>query len=158
MARLTLKERFWANVDKTPANGCWVWTGSNNGQGYGTIGAMEIGRRHIRAHRLSYMWHRGEIPEGMVVCHKCDNPPCVNPEHLFLGTPADNMRDRNIKGRHWAQRGENHCRAILTEELVKKLRAEYVPGHGGGWRLARKYNLQGPTVMRVIKRETWKHI
>jgi hypothetical protein len=97
---LSMTERFWAYVQKTAS--CWVWTGTQSDNGYGRIWGKG---RHIKAHRFSWELHNGPIPEGMHVCHKCDTPACVNPEHLFLGTASDNMRDMVAKGRHsW---GEN---------------------------------------------------
>lgn len=90
----TVEERFWAAVDTT--GDCWLWTASKAGNGYGKI--MVNGRR-IGSHRLSYILHYGEIPEGLHVLHTCDNPLCVKPAHLFLGTHADNMRDASQKGR-----------------------------------------------------------
>jgi hypothetical protein len=90
----TVEDRFWANVDKS--GDCWEWQASVNLDGYGRFCLK--GKR-IRAHRLSWVLANGEIPEGMCVLHKCDNPPCVSPDHLFLGTRADNVRDMVQKGR-----------------------------------------------------------
>lgn len=87
-------KRFWAGVDTT--GDCWVWKGSKAGAGYGVLG---IDYKSVYAHRFSYELHFGPIPDNLCVLHKCDNPPCVNPDHLFLGTQLDNMDDRNRKGR-----------------------------------------------------------
>jgi hypothetical protein len=91
-----IEDRFWQFVNKTDT--CWLWTGSRS-RGYGLIGAGASGKTKS-AHRVSYELANGPIPAGMWVLHKCDNPPCVNPAHLFLGDRADNMRDAFRKGRH----------------------------------------------------------
>lgn len=90
------EERFWLYVEKT--DNCWTWTGATNKDGYGQINSRNATRR-ILAHRLSWMIHFGGIPSGLFVCHACDNPPCVRPDHLFVGTAMDNMRDMIKKGR-----------------------------------------------------------
>lgn len=94
-------KRFWSKVTKTQ-DGCWLWTGSLQTQGYGNI---EIKGKRLLPHRIAYILHKGEIPQGLSVCHHCDIPKCCNPEHLFLGTAADNTNDATQKGRMSYQQG-----------------------------------------------------
>ena len=93
---MTPEERFWTRVVGDLATGCWLWTGPRFREGYGSL---SYGPLRIRAHRFSWELHVGPIPEGLVVCHRCDNPPCVRPDHLFLGTQSDNLHDAVAKGR-----------------------------------------------------------
>lgn len=107
---MTNLERFLSKVNKTES--CWIWTGFKD-KGYGRMGwKTPKGYRSIPASRISYMLFRGEIPEGMFVCHKCDNPPCVNPDHLFLGSSKENTHDMVKKGRckaGWQNAIKTHC-------------------------------------------------
>lgn len=107
-------EKFFQDI-----SGCWLWTGSVNACGYGTIGRN--GRSGL-AHRLAYEMYCGPIPEGLNVLHKCDTPRCVNPDHLFLGTQAENIADMESKGRSVHPHSENHGRATLTNEEVRLIR------------------------------------
>ncbi|TXH09407.1 MAG: HNH endonuclease [Spirochaetes bacterium] len=100
----SLKEKFFRSVNPTDIEECWLWTGRTDKHGYGTISEG----RNYRAHRVSYVIHFGKIDNGLLVCHHCDNPSCVNPLHLFLGTIKDNNRDRDNKGRHGCMR-KTHC-------------------------------------------------
>lgn len=98
----SIGDRFWSMVDK--GDDCWVWTGSVNKKGYGQI-ATKRGCRPLQAHRLSFEMHFGQVPDGLMVLHRCDNPPCVRPEHLFTGTAKENTEDMIRKGRgHWQQK------------------------------------------------------
>jgi len=105
--RIPVEKRFWGKVQKTDS--CWIWTGGTNGHGYGSLVIDHTGNHRIYAHRLSWIIHYGEILNGLQVLHKCDNPLCVNPEHLFLGTQKDNMDDMMAKGRK-AKRIITHCK------------------------------------------------
>lgn len=105
-------EGFWRNVDRHGA--CWIWRGSCNSKGYGQY-------RGLGAHRISYEFYFGPIPDGLFICHHCDNPPCVNPNHLFEGTHADNIRDRNRKGRLPRFR---QCTETMRDEM-RKVRQKY---------------------------------
>lgn len=125
--RKTLEQRFWMKVQKTSS--CWLWVASKTSLGYGQIGG---GEKMHKAHRVSWELHNGVIPEGegyhgTCVLHKCDNRACVNPEHLFFGTIADNVADMDVKGRRTHARvgapGENHGRAKLTTAQVLDIRS-----------------------------------
>lgn len=154
--RGSLQERFWAKVDRQGPEECWEWTAAKLPTGYGLIGVDRHGRLGY-AHRVSYqMAYGGAIPEGLYVCHRCDNPSCVNPAHLFPGTHQDNMDDRTSNGRQ--PRGEDHATSKLTEKQVREIRLLYATGTGSYRGLGRLYGI-GPTgIRRVVNRVTWKHV
>lgn len=148
---LTLKARFDVYTKRKP--GCWEWIGYRDPNGYGR---MDVGDRPMLAHRVSYLVHYGSIPDGMAVLHKCDEPKCVNPEHLFLGTQADNVRDMHAKGRarKRALRGSEHGMAKLDGKKVRAIRAWQGPLKV----IAERYGITAATACDVRKRKTWKHI
>ena len=123
---MSIEDRLKSHISINPITGCWEWQGSKcHGYGHTIMGSRTDGTRQpISAHRLSYMVFKGEIPKGYEVCHKCDNPCCINPEHLFLGTRQDNVNDRERKHRNVVKTGEEHYLSKLTKKDVKNIRWE----------------------------------
>jgi len=130
-------------------SGCWEWTAYKDANGYGAISFS--GKRKL-AHRVMYELRYGLIPAGACVCHSCDNPACVNPDHLFLGSHAENMADMASKGR--APKGETHVAAKLTEADVLAIRADT----GTQQEIAAKYGIGKSQVSRIRLGQTWKHV
>lgn len=143
-------ERFWEKVDKRGPDDCWEWQGNVLRGGYGKI---EVDKKTQTTHRFSYGLHHGPIPNGMCVCHSCDNPPCVNPDHLFLGTHQDNMTDKMKKGRHRAARGEDVASAKLTAREVSVIRA--TRGILPGYIVAETFGVSGGTISSIHSGRRW---
>ncbi len=111
--------RFWRKVNKGPVNECWEWIGGLDHRGYGKMGEGPAGGKTLAVHRVSYELHFGPIPEGQLVCHRCDNRRCVNPAHFFLGTQKDNMQDCKNKDRHHAK--SRHYKSKITTEISQRV-------------------------------------
>lgn len=144
------EERLMSRVEKTAT--CWLWTGCRHPLGYGLLAWTEAGeKKYARAHRLAYETFIGPIPAGMCVCHSCDNPRCVNPCHLFVGTHAQNMADMKAKGRRAdIGAGATNARARLTDADVLAIRAAYRGSNARQADLANDFGVSQATVSRVI--------
>lgn len=161
-------ERLWPFVDKNgpvhPVLGtaCWPWTASVDRKGYGRI---NLDGTQTGAHRVAWMLTNGAIPGGQWVLHKCDNPPCCNPAHLFLGDHAANMADMRAKGRSGAVlrpesvlRGVKHPMARLNEQQVREIRAAYAAGGETILTLAARYGVSNQLISAIVLRRVWKHV
>jgi len=155
---IPIANRFWSKVDKRKGNSCWLWLASISKRGYGNVSKIMGGlRRNVGAHRVAWELINGPIPNGLCVLHKCDNPPCVRPSHLFLGTQADNMKDCGVKGRQPGSngkcRGEMHIHHKLTWEKVREIRAR--KGEQAR-KLAWEYGVDESLIPRIWKNKVWK--
>lgn len=144
----TASERL-AELSVAEASGCIRFTGPLDGEGYGRI---MVARVKYMAHRLSYSLNNGPIPDGYVVRHKCDNPSCINPEHLEVGTQADNIADKVSRGRQ--ARGSGVGRAILTEEAVREIRSSPLKIS----ELSTLYGVSVVSIRNILRRKTWQHV
>ena len=150
-----LVDRFWKYVRKS--RGCWLWIGHVHKRGYG---CFQVSRSSMKAHRVSYVLAFGHIPNGLYVCHTCDNPACVKPSHLFAGTQADNMADMVVKGRSNKPKGELNGRAKLNDDAVRFIRSNY------GFRsrrfnqkhLANMFGVCVLTIQEVLDGRKWPHV
>lgn len=145
-------ERLWARTDRT--GDCWVWLGGRDWKGYGRI---RVGGPTVGTHRLSWEIHHGPIPRGLWVLHHCDNPPCLRPDHLFLGTQADNTADMVSKGRQRGAVGTANRHARLTPQQVADIRRRYVRGSStsGTTALAVEYGVSDVMIGKIVRGTAW---
>lgn len=166
-------DRFWERVDVRGPDECWPWMGTITVRGYGSF---QYYGKHIGAHRMSAALHGVHVEADLFVCHHCDNPPCVNPSHLFVGTPADNSADMVRKGRarsgasidvlrpggelhpnHWNVRGTQVNTAKLTEDDVRQIRRLSVSGLSYS-QIGARFGVTKYNVGFIVRRVTWKHV
>jgi hypothetical protein len=151
--RQLVTNRFWSKVDRSDPHGCWPWMASVNKKGYGQFMNSDT-RRPQRANRVAYELMCGPIPDGMMVCHRCDNPRCCNPAHLFLGTAFENTNDMVLKGRAKGARGAKHHSTKLTAEDVHQIRAAV----GDHKDIAAKFNISRSYVWNIKAGRKWAHL
>ncbi len=151
-----LSEVFWSKVAK--GEGCWTWTACRYTQGYGGFGIKYEGKWYLAlAHRVAYLLTHETLPPSAAVCHSCDNPACVRPDHLWLGTRKDNAQDCLAKGRWAVIEGDQHGNARLTSAAVRVARQRHADGYGVT-ALAHEYGVSQPTMSDALRRVTWKSV
>jgi len=151
---VAIADLFWSHVEVAIGDQCWKWHGATTQFGYGQIKSAQ---KKYGAHRVSWELHYGPIANGLLVCHKCDNPPCTNPKHLFLGTAADNSADCRLKGRRKAPRplrGESNPRAKLTVADVISIRND----PRSQPKIAKDYGVSHILIGKIKRREAWRHV
>jgi hypothetical protein len=178
-------DRFWSKVAKRGPDDCWEWTAGRFDELRNNYGAFKVKGRNLRSHRVAFFIASNTDPGELLVCHTCDNPPCCNPSHLFLGTTRDNADDCGAKGRHnprsgdehglrlhpeavqrgqehWAKRNPEKAAAVwnvrLNPELVRAIRREYEQDGQSQIEIGKKYGVHSETVGRIIRRRSWKHV
>lgn len=159
--RCPVEKRFWGRVDTAPGQGpsgdCWEWQGDRSSKGYGRLKETIEPRRtrRVMATAIALRVAGRELQPGQCALHRCDNPPCVRPDHLFIGTKGDNNRDRTAKGRGIKGERVNTCK--LTEEQVAEIRALYATGEYSQPHLGRLFGVRHGTIGYIVRGETWKH-
>lgn len=156
----SLTDRFWEKVDRRGPDDCWEWTASRDKPGYGRLGTgrrSNKGNVETMAHRISYQIHHGPIPDNLLVLHKCDNPPCVNPKHLFLGTQLENVQDMIAKGRQKTSNGDTDPHAKLDKSKVVIIR-EMVQRRVPYIQIAQDFHISVSLIEKIVSRRVWKHI
>jgi hypothetical protein len=150
------EQRFWSKVNKDAPNGCWEWTASLTHDGYGVFQVREV--NHWRfAHRVSYQMAHGDIPDGVLICHSCDNRKCVNPDHLFAGTPKDNTQDMIRKGRKYLPIGESNRGSKLNTASVIEIRNLSQQGIRYP-KIAKQFSVSVSVICEIVKRKAWRHV
>ena len=159
---------FWSKVDSSQGESeCWLWMGSMGSGGYGQV---RVSKRLLRTHRVAWELTNGSIPDGKVVCHRCDNPRCCNPHHLFLGSQQENVADMISKGRnastieiiknstHARAKGEQNSQAKLTEDEVIRIRRRWTQGGITKKELASQFGVSDVLIFKIVRRQIWKHL
>lgn len=156
----SLEEKFWEKVGICGEDECWEWRASKNNKGYGNF-YVSIGNSkddHWLAHRMSYKLSYEGFDKSLCVLHKCDNPPCVNPKHLWQGTNYDNVQDKLNKGRMRDMKGENNSGNKLTESKVKEIRELYATGNYTYEDLGKMFDVHYSTIGYVNNGRLWSHV
>lgn len=148
-------DRFWEKVEEGEPDQCWEWTAGKITSGYGSFW---LHGRQVLAHRVAWELVNGPIPGGLLVCHHCDNPGCVNPSHLFLGSDWDNAADRDAKGRGNMGTGEASLNPKLTDAKVLEIRQKYAIGKYTLLELGRLYGCSEANISYIVRGLTWSHI
>lgn len=151
---MNIPERYLSKIEINKNTGCWIWTSAKI-KGYGIY---RLNNRNFRAHRMMYEFHYGPIPKDMLICHKCDNPSCVNINHLFLGTAQDNIIDMHNKGRFDNRKGDRHPLAKLTDKNIIDIRSSWLNKLYNQRQLARMYSVTFQTISDIVNRKSWVHI
>ena len=153
----TIYEKLQRQITVNSLTECWEWTGARDKDGYGVISVPRPKHRNT-AHRVSWrIFNHAEIPKGLLVCHHCDNPPCCNPKHLFLGTASDNFKDCIKKGRYPIRKGEQSPMSKLNNAKVTEMRALWKQGISQP-ELAKRYGVKPNTVSQILSGKLWRHI
>lgn len=153
-ALLSLFERLTEKITKQP-DGCWEWDGCRNAKGYGVISIVDAS---VGTHKVAYELAYGKVPDGLCVLHRCDNPACVRPSHLFLGTKGDNNSDRASKGRNDDRRGANNTGAKLDEEKVKAIREMLKQGGRSQKSIGEAFGVCQAVVSSIQLGKSWTHV